>query len=40
MRLLKAQDISLVDLPADKVPPYAILSHTWGDDEVVFSDLR
>jgi hypothetical protein len=23
----------------DKVPPYAILSHTWGDEEVLFQDL-
>lgn len=21
-------------------PPYAILSHTWGDDEVLFADLK
>ncbi|KAM7210451.1 NACHT domain containing protein [Rhypophila decipiens] len=26
-------------LPNDKIPPYAILSHTWGDEEVVFRDL-
>ncbi|KAJ1337217.1 hypothetical protein MN608_00068 [Microdochium nivale] len=26
----------------DNIPPYAILSHTWGDDdqEVTFSDIR
>ncbi|KAK3350317.1 WD40-repeat-containing domain protein [Lasiosphaeria hispida] len=24
----------------DKVPPYAILSHTWGDKEVLFKDLE
>ena len=25
---------------ADGIPPYAILSHTWGDEEVVFDDVR
>ncbi|KAI1739644.1 hypothetical protein F4680DRAFT_131809 [Xylaria scruposa] len=43
MRLLQRDDAgnySLTpDLTAD-VPPYAILSHTWGSDEVVFTDLR
>ncbi|KAH0594590.1 hypothetical protein MHUMG1_07424 [Metarhizium humberi] len=43
MRLLKRDDIgnySLTpDLSSDDVPPYAILSHTWGPDEVVFEDL-
>ncbi|KAF7678877.1 hypothetical protein GT037_002625 [Alternaria burnsii] len=24
----------------DEVPPYAILSHTWGDQEVVFNDMK
>jgi len=28
------------DIPDDKVPPYAILSHTWGDEEVLFKDLE
>ncbi|KAI3319829.1 hypothetical protein HD806DRAFT_538796 [Xylariaceae sp. AK1471] len=27
------------DLASDNIPPYAILSHTWGQDEVVFTDL-
>jgi hypothetical protein len=45
MRLLKlnnAGHFSLVWFPKDKLPPYAILSHTWGtgeDDEVTFRDL-
>ncbi|OWT42553.1 tetratricopeptide repeat domain protein [Pochonia chlamydosporia 170] len=43
MRLLKCDDVgnySLTpDLSSDDVPPYAILSHTWGPDEVVFTDL-
>ena len=27
------------DLPSDKTPPYAILSHIWGEGEVSFRDL-
>ncbi|KAI4645433.1 uncharacterized protein J4E78_009343 [Alternaria triticimaculans] len=25
---------------AEEIPPYAILSHTWGDEEVVFDDVK
>jgi hypothetical protein len=45
MRLLKFNDdggFSLVSFAKDKLPPYAILSHTWergDDDEVTFKDL-
>jgi hypothetical protein len=44
MRLLKLDDgrFSLKWFPKDKIPPYAILSHTWGrgeNDEVTFKDL-
>ncbi|KAI8948859.1 hypothetical protein F4801DRAFT_591546 [Xylaria longipes] len=43
MRLLQRDDAgnySLTrDLASNDVPPYAILSHTWGLDEVVFTDL-
>jgi hypothetical protein len=28
------------DLIGDKIPPYAILSHTWGGQEATFKDLR
>jgi len=34
MHLIDAQTLALVDVHDDRVPPYAILSHTWGDDEV------
>jgi hypothetical protein len=27
------------DLPSNDIPPYAILSHTWGDGEVTLQDL-
>lgn len=45
MRLLKLNSggqISLTGELFDDIPPYAILSHTWGsdDDEVTFNDLN
>jgi hypothetical protein len=45
MRLLELKadgEISLTDDLFDDVPPYAILSHTWGGDkdEVTFEDLK
>jgi hypothetical protein len=42
MRLLNvnAQKLELVEFFGDQIPPYAILSHTWGDDEVTFQDLQ
>jgi heterokaryon incompatibility protein (HET) len=45
MRFLKLSDygrFSLVEFKRDKIPPYAILSHTWGageDDEVLYKEL-
>ncbi|KAK4168585.1 beta transducin-like protein HET-D2Y [Cladorrhinum sp. PSN259] len=43
MRLLERNnngDFRLTqDLPTDKIPPYAILSHTWGNGEVLFRDI-
>jgi hypothetical protein len=44
MRLLQVDEndeFSLTDDLIDNIPPYAILSHTWGDDseEVSFKDL-
>ncbi|KAI1861537.1 hypothetical protein JX265_009504 [Neoarthrinium moseri] len=43
MRLLQRDDAGnysiTSDLADDDVPPYAILSHIWGLDEVVFADL-
>jgi hypothetical protein len=45
MRLLKLAscgELSYAEFADDNVPPYAILSHTWGqeDEEVTFKDLR
>ena len=45
MRLLKrlpdSDDFSLVEYIGYIIPPYAIISHTWGldDDEVTFKDV-
>ena len=44
MRLLRVDengDFSLTDDLINTIPPYAILSHTWGEDheEVNFKDL-
>lgn len=38
MRLLNARTYKLVEFTED-IPPYAILSHTWGDEEVSFKDI-
>ncbi|KAM0255467.1 hypothetical protein ACHAQJ_005767 [Trichoderma viride] len=40
MRLLDARTLQLVDVTDDGVPPYAILSHTWGDEEITIQQLR
>ncbi|KAL4892131.1 heterokaryon incompatibility protein-domain-containing protein [Aspergillus ambiguus] len=40
MRLLNTTTLALVDIAPNKIPPYAILSHTWGEGEVVFEDFR
>ena len=37
MRLINTDDLSLVEFPGI-VPEYAILSHTWGDEEVTLQD--
>ena len=44
MRLLQLQDdgsFSLVEFQGSNVPPYAILSHTWGKshEEITYQDL-
>lgn len=40
MRLLKTDSIELREFADDQVPPYAILSHTWGAEEVILRDLE
>lgn len=41
MRLLNVETLRLESYhnPED-TPPYAVLSHTWGDEEVLFEDLQ
>lgn len=40
MRLLKVDDLQLHEFECDgRIPPYAILSHTWGDGEVTFQEI-
>lgn len=39
MRLLKASKIELVEFSPNRVPPYAILSHRWQEDEVLLADI-
>ncbi|KAF5519131.1 Vegetative incompatibility protein HET-E-1 [Colletotrichum aenigma] len=39
MRLLHTEELKLTDFIA-KTPPYAILSHTWAGEEVLFADLQ
>ena len=39
MWLLNARTHKLEHFIGDAIPPYAILSHTWGEEEVSFQDL-
>jgi hypothetical protein len=39
MRLLNAKTKRLEEFFEKDIPPYAILSHTWGKDEVLFKDV-
>jgi hypothetical protein len=39
MRLLYTRHLALKEFFDDLIPEYAILSHTWGDDEFLFSDV-
>ena len=42
MWLIDASTAKLALKPfyGEDIPPYAILSHTWGDDEVSFEDFK
>jgi hypothetical protein len=41
MRLLNVQTLELKNFYDDQIPPYIILSHTWGDekDEVTLKEM-
>jgi hypothetical protein len=42
MRLLHTKSLKLVNVPSHDLPPYAILSHTWGPPhaEILFEDIE
>lgn len=40
MRLLETRKLELMDIRDDAVPLYAILSHTWGSEEITLQELR
>lgn len=40
MRLLNTKTLELVSKPDDDIPQYAILSHTWGPEEVSLQDMQ
>jgi len=40
MRLLNVKTVLLEVFLDGKIPHYAILSHTWGEDEVSFQDIQ
>jgi hypothetical protein len=42
MRLLKTtgESLELKKFFSKSIPPYAILSHTWGDEEVTFQEMQ
>lgn len=40
MRLLNSVSLELKEFLGSDIPPYAILSHTWGEEEVTFQDIQ
>jgi hypothetical protein len=40
MRLLRTDELSFKEFFDDLIPPYAILSHRWGDDEISYQELQ
>lgn len=40
MRLLNTSTFQFREFHSSKVPHYAILSHTWGEEEVSFQDMQ
>jgi hypothetical protein len=39
MRLLNTKSLRLDYFQGEKIPKYAILSHTWEEEEILFEDL-
>ncbi|KAK8131954.1 HET-domain-containing protein [Apiospora kogelbergensis] len=40
MRLIDIDSYLIKDFIGDDTPPYAILSHTWGPEEVTLKDMQ
>ncbi|KAL2127420.1 hypothetical protein VTI74DRAFT_10763 [Chaetomium olivicolor] len=40
MRLLRTKKLKVVEFHGHDVPPYAVLSHTWEEEEVSFQDVE
>jgi len=40
MRLLDVNTLEPKEFYGNRIPPYAILSHTWGDGEIALQELR
>src|SRR4051812_41365164 len=40
MRLIEVKSLHLEEFFDQDLPPYAILSHTWGKEEVLFEDMQ
>lgn len=40
MHLLDTTTLELAEFYDSNTPPYAILSHTWGDEEITFQDMQ
>jgi hypothetical protein len=40
MRLLNTDNFEVKEFRDDEVPRYAILSHTWDEEEVTFQDME
>ncbi|MCJ1334396.1 hypothetical protein MMC10_011105 [Thelotrema lepadinum] len=39
MRLLSTSTLTFTDFSPNLIPKYAILSHTWGEDEILYDDI-
>lgn len=40
MRLLNVQTLAVEEFNTREIPSYAILSHTWGEGEVLLRDIQ
>ena len=40
MRLLNSSTLRLEEFADDAIPRYAILSHTWGQEEILSRDMQ